>query len=236
MKATVGEGLSALQGKLGALCGKVTARGQTLTKKSVPGSVKPISMSSNQRVAQARYGAAVGAWRSASAEQRAAWDALGDEKGISGINYLVIIMSLDQSDVTLDDTEAATWDLPLSSLKSNMNRIRNQIIAVTGETWGTVSHSLASVWAKFDGTNGHKHTGAPGDGPLLPPSFVPSPDNSVRLAVESVFVGVVSSFGLRWTDLGRQGAETYVYSLAYLGNGVAVAGTYPNGKIFRTVM
>ncbi len=41
---------------------------------------------------------------------------------------------------------------------------------------------------------------------------------------------------ITWTDLGQQGAETYIYSLAYLGNGIVLAGTDPNGKIFRSTM
>ena len=69
----------------------------------------------------------------------------------------------------------------------------------------------------------------------IPCNFVATPDTSIRQAIESVFVGIVSSFGLLWTDLGQQGAETYVYSLTYLGNGVAVAGTGLTGKIFRSI-
>jgi hypothetical protein len=37
-----------------------------------------------------------------------------------------------------------------------------------------------------------------------------------------------------WTDLGQQAAETYILSLAYLGNGIALAGTGGHGKIFRS--
>ncbi|MCJ7805606.1 hypothetical protein MUP46_03090 [Patescibacteria group bacterium] len=42
------------------------------------------------------------------------------------------------------------------------------------------------------------------------------------------------SFGKKWTDLGQLAAETNIYSLAYLGNGIALAGSYPLGKIFRS--
>ena len=40
--------------------------------------------------------------------------------------------------------------------------------------------------------------------------------------------------GLEWSDLGQQYGQTYILSLAYLGNGIALAGTYPNGKILRS--
>ena len=39
---------------------------------------------------------------------------------------------------------------------------------------------------------------------------------------------------ITWTDLGKQGSETHIYSLAYLGNGIVLAGTEPSGKIFRS--
>jgi len=40
--------------------------------------------------------------------------------------------------------------------------------------------------------------------------------------------------GKKFEDLGQQGAEERILSLAYLVNGIALAGTYPNGKIFRS--
>ena len=43
-----------------------------------------------------------------------------------------------------------------------------------------------------------------------------------------------SSIGQAWTDLGQQVAETRIYSLIDLGSGIVLAGTYPNGKIFRS--
>jgi hypothetical protein len=164
MKVRLGAGLESLKGKIGSLCGKRTARGQTLTKVSVPGSIVPLSLTDEQLAARARYGAAVGTWRDATELQRATWTALGNVQGISGFNYLVMTMSLDQSSVLQDEVEATTWDAPLSSLLSNMNRIRNQIVTMTGETWGTVSHSIAGIWAKFGTTTGHAHSGAVDDG------------------------------------------------------------------------
>ena len=47
-------------------------------------------------------------------------------------------------------------------------------------------------------------------------------------------LGLAESAGLVWADLGQQEAETYIYSLTYCGNGICLAGTAPNGKIFRS--
>ena len=54
-----------------------------------------------------------------------------------------------QTAVVADTTEATTWDATISSLLNNLNRIRNQIVTITGETWGTVSHSIADIYATF---------------------------------------------------------------------------------------
>ena len=47
-------------------------------------------------------------------------------------------------------------------------------------------------------------------------------------------IGIQEFLGKKWTDLGQQAAETQIRSIAYLGNGIAIAGSYPNGKIFRS--
>jgi len=70
------------------------------------------------------------------------------------------VMTVGQDVINADVTEAQTWDIAIISLLSNMNRIRNQIINITGETWGTVSHSISDLWAKFNATTGHTHSGA----------------------------------------------------------------------------
>lgn len=79
----------------------------------------------------------------------------------------VLIIGYEQQDVAPDTTEAQTWDTAITSLTNNLNRIRYQIKTITGEAWGTVSHSIAAVWAKFHETTGHKHTAVAGDGPQL---------------------------------------------------------------------
>ena len=37
-----------------------------------------------------------------------------------------------------------------------------------------------------------------------------------------------------WADLGQQFSQIYIFSLAYLGNGICLAGTYIGGKILRS--
>ena len=236
MKAKLSAGLSALQGKVGAYCGKVINGRQQIGRLSVPYGKSGEAPSAAQVSVQERYAQKVEEWRTATLVQRAAWDLAAEPLNISGFNFMMMVSEMNQTDINPDETEATTLDNPIVSLQGNMNRIRHWIIALSGEAWGTVTTSTAALAAKFHATTGHKHTGAAGDGPVLTIPFSASPETSMLQAIESVFVGIVSSFGLKWTDLGQQGAETYVLSLAYLGNGIAMAGTYPNGKIFRTTM
>ena len=77
------------------------------------------------------------------------------------------VKEVPQEKVAKDETEAQTKDDPISNLKSNLNRIRWHIVQITGEAWGTVSHTIDSIWAKFHATTGHKHTGAENDSPKL---------------------------------------------------------------------
>lgn len=70
---------------------------------------------------------------------------------------------LEQESINGDVTEAATNDA-ISSLKNNLNRIRFNITQITGEVWGTVSHSIAAIWAKFNATTGHSHNGTADNG------------------------------------------------------------------------
>lgn len=59
------------------------------------------------------------------------------------------ITEISQSNVSLDSTEAQSWTTPIANLLSNMNRIRYAIITMSGEAWGTFSHSIASTWAQI---------------------------------------------------------------------------------------
>ncbi|MBW2674932.1 MAG: hypothetical protein JRD89_16215, partial [Deltaproteobacteria bacterium] len=52
------------------------------------------------------------------------------------------IVDLYQNSIMPDETEAQTWDTPIGSLLSNLNRIRYAIVHMSGEAWGTFSHSI----------------------------------------------------------------------------------------------
>ena len=77
------------------------------------------------------------------------------------------LTSLAQSNIEPDANEAQTWDVSLGTLLNNLNRIRWMLVTITGEAWGTVSHSLTAIWAKFHATTGHAHTGTGTDAPTI---------------------------------------------------------------------
>ena len=55
-----------------------------------------------------------------------------------------------------------------------------------------------------------------------------------RLAYRVGLIETGEQPGATWSDLGQQFSQTYIRSLAYLGNGIALAGTNPSGKILRS--
>ena len=69
---------------------------------------------------------------------------------------LTQITDITQPYIVADDPELTTWAATLVSLSDNMSRIRNQIISITGESWGTVSNSIASILSTI---SGHDHDG-----------------------------------------------------------------------------
>jgi len=126
------------------------------------------------------------------------------------------IVDLYQNSIMPDETEAQTWDTPIGSLLSNLNRIRYAIVHMSGEAWGTFSHSIAEIWGKFNASTGHKHSGAPDDGGQVDhgtlaglgdndhPQYVPRAGGNVLSGLEFrrsvndsylVFYGGVSGFG-----------------------------------------
>lgn len=76
-------------------------------------------------------------------------------------------VAMTQTNIDGDQIESTNLDTPITSLLSNMDRIRNQIVTITGEAWLTVSHPINTIWGKFNATTGHKHTGAADDAPQL---------------------------------------------------------------------
>jgi len=66
-------------------------------------------------------------------------------------------------------------------------------------------------------------------------NFRTPPETMFEIFTEAgILSGRQESIGLSWADLGQQGAETWIRSLAYLGNGIVLAGSDPSGKIFRS--
>ena len=53
-------------------------------------------------------------------------------------------------------------------------------------------------------------------------------------ATHGALKGLADDVGRIWSDLGQQFSQTEIRSLAYLGNGVALAGTAGGGKILRS--
>ena len=139
MKATLGAGLSSLQGKFGNLCGKVINGRQQLGRLSVPYAVSNKDPTTDQVYIKNQYALTVRDWRVASAEQQEIWDALGEQEKISGFDWL----------------------------------IRQQC-------------------------------------------------------------AMPADRGLTWTLAQQLGTETNVHSLANLGGGICLAGTYPTGQVYQS--
>lgn len=83
---------------------------------------------------------------------------------MTDVDGRMVVSSISQLNVEKDVAEAQTWDATLTSLLSNLNRIRYGIVQMSGETWGTFSHSIATIWGKFNVTTGHTHSGAADQG------------------------------------------------------------------------
>ncbi|HHV62131.1 MAG TPA: hypothetical protein GXX51_05775 [Firmicutes bacterium] len=89
---------------------------------------------------------------------------------------------------TVDQAQAPTGNT--GALTQLFSWIVNRIKAITGATnwFDNPVASLASIWAKFNASTGHKHTGAADDGPQIdyasitgkPNSFVPSAHKSTH--------------------------------------------------------
>lgn len=126
------------------------------------------------------------------------------------------ITEMAQTDIGHDADEAQSWSTPLTSLLSNLNRVRWSIVQITGEAWGTVSHSIATVWAKFHATSGHKHTGAANDAPRMATGAI----SSGRFPLARIPEGTDGHF-LRGTGVGSSPAYEAV-AVARVSNGTYV--------------
>jgi len=78
--------------------------------------------------------------------------------------------------------------------------------------------------------------------------YIGSHDNYCVLSLATVLQGVAlagtgeggkilrtTDYGATWDTSGRMFNETDIRSLVYVGNGICIAGTYPNAKILRSV-
>lgn len=216
--------LENVKGKLGNFVFKPHGSGTILSKKTVPYSVSMKNASTAQEAIRENYRNAIAIWETLSSEERESLNEMGAASNISGFNYLLCIMPIDQEHVTGDTTEASTWDTTISSLLNNLNRIRNQITVVTGESWGTVSHTIAAVWAKFNESTGHAHSGAADDGGQVSHSSLGNLDADDH---EQYFLADASR-PISNTFVGRDVDDSYLALVGGNGSGhggvIAVAG------------
>jgi len=103
--AKLGAGLSALQGKLGNLCGKVIRGKQQIGRLSIPYGISGEEPTVDQTFILDQYALTVRDWRAASVEQRETWNLLGDLENISGFDYLVKIQC------SMPTDRGLTWTL-----------------------------------------------------------------------------------------------------------------------------
>lgn len=91
------------------------------------------------------------------------------------------ITTTTQDAITVDNTEAQTYDTPPASLLGNLNRMRNRLNAIVGETnwYDAPGATIKAIWAKFHATTGHKHSGAANDAPLVPWANVDKTTSSI---------------------------------------------------------
>lgn len=92
MKATLGNGLETLRGKLGPLCGKVIRGQQQIGRLSVPYSLSQGQPSSGQLDSREFYRGKIKEWQDASDTDRENWNAAAEPLNISGFNYLLTLM------------------------------------------------------------------------------------------------------------------------------------------------
>jgi hypothetical protein len=182
MKATLSAGLSALQGKLGGLCGKVIRGRQQVGRLSIPYGLSGKTPSVDQDFIKNQYALTVRDWRYASAAQQATWDLLGEPEHLSGFDWLV------RQQCSMPPDRGLTWTLA--------QRLGSEIYVF----------SLANL----------------GGGICLAGTY---PTGQVWRSLDN---------GLTWTLAQRLGTETYVRSLANLGGGVCIAGTYSLGQVWRS--
>lgn len=69
---------------------------------------------------------------------------------------------------TLDPAQAPTGNQ--GTIRQFLDWFANRVKAVTGTTnwWDAPAATIATIWSKFNGSSGHKHTGGANDAPPIP--------------------------------------------------------------------
>jgi microcystin-dependent protein len=101
------------------------------------------------------------------------WDSK-DPVGVSDLNRMEgNPLAIETGDRTLDPAQAPSSNT--GTLRQILSWFANRILAILGTTnwWDAPPVTLKVINNKFDADNGHKHTGAAGDGPkIIPPGVI----------------------------------------------------------------
>lgn len=101
------------------------------------------------------------------------WDSK-DPVGVSDLNRMEgNPLAIETGDRTLDPAQAPSSNT--GTLRQILSWFANRIKAIMGTTnwWDAPPVTLKVINNKFDADNGHKHTGAAGDGPqIIPPGVI----------------------------------------------------------------
>lgn len=105
--------------------------------------------------------------------------------------------TLDHPDGSVNDTKIGTRTVDQAIVDAYSNTgtltqllswIAKTILAMKGSVtnwYDAAAASISTIWAKFDASTGHKHTGAAGDGPLIPNLGAPTGSGSASIAADS---------------------------------------------------
>ena len=224
-KATLGAGLSALQGKIGGLCGKVINGRQQIGRLSTPYSISGVEPTVDQTYILDQYALTVRDWRAASVAQQTIWNALGALENISGFDWLVrqqCAMPLDRG-LTWTLSQRLGTETQVRALANLGGGVCLAGTIPTGQVWRSTDGGLTWTLSQRLGTETYVLALANlGGGVCLAGTY---PTGRVWRSTDG---------GLTWTLSQRLGTETYVYALANLGGGVCLASTYPTGQVWRS--
>lgn len=90
----------------------------------------------------------------------------------------VLTLDMSQGQANIINVQPDQTQVPASPGKGTLLQVlgwlANRIKAVTGGTnwWDAPVATLSTIWAKFNASTGHKHTGAVNDAPILPAASI----------------------------------------------------------------